>query len=81
MVLVEGGLDNPWRMVNEKLVRVEELATGKAIPAVKTAGPLTESEIPADAMKQMKAGAASLVPCANARFSQIVRHCGLSMTE
>jgi pimeloyl-ACP methyl ester carboxylesterase len=42
MVLVEGGFDNPWRMVNGKLVRAEQLATGKPIPAVKTAGPLTE---------------------------------------
>jgi pimeloyl-ACP methyl ester carboxylesterase len=66
MVLVDGGFDNPWRMVNGKLVRAEELATSKPIPAVKTAGPLTENEIPADAMKQMKAGAASLVPGANA---------------
>jgi pimeloyl-ACP methyl ester carboxylesterase len=35
MVLVEGGFDNPWRMVNGKLVRAEELATGKPTPAVK----------------------------------------------
>jgi pimeloyl-ACP methyl ester carboxylesterase len=65
MVLVEGGFDNPWRMMNGKLVRAEELATGKPIPTVKTAGPLTESDIPADALKQMKAGAAGLVRGAN----------------
>ena len=65
LVLVEGGFDNPWRMVNGKLVRAEELATGKPVPAVKTAGPLTEGDIPTDALKQMKAGAAGLVHGAN----------------
>lgn len=65
MVLVEGGFDNPWRMVNGKLVRAEELGTGKPIPALKTSGPLTESDIPADAFKQMKAGAAWLAKGAN----------------
>jgi pimeloyl-ACP methyl ester carboxylesterase len=54
MELLEGGFDNPWRMVNGKLVRAEELATGKPIPPVKTSDPLTGSEIPPDAMKQMK---------------------------
>jgi pimeloyl-ACP methyl ester carboxylesterase len=65
MVLLEGGFDNPWRMVNGKLVRAEHLATGKPIPPVKTSGPLTEGDIPPDAMKQMKAGAAGLVRGAN----------------
>ncbi len=65
MVLVEGGFDNPWRLVNGKLVRAAELPAGKPIPAVKTAGPLTESDIPAEALKQMKAGAAGLVRGAN----------------
>ena len=41
-MLLEGGFDNPWRMVNGKLVRAEELATSKPIPPVKTSGPLTE---------------------------------------
>ncbi len=65
MVLVEGGFDNPWRMVNGNLIRAAELATEKPIPPVKTTGPLTERDIPADALKQMKAGAAGLVPGAN----------------
>jgi pimeloyl-ACP methyl ester carboxylesterase len=65
MVLIEGGFDNPWRMVNGKLVRAEELVTGKPIPAVKTSGPLIESDIPADAFKQMKAGATWLAKGAN----------------
>lgn len=47
MVLVEAGGDNPWRKTPEKgLVRSSDLATGKAIPAVKTSDPLRESEIP-----------------------------------
>src|SRR5687768_12441233 len=51
---VEGGFDNRWRMVSGKLVRAEELVTGKSIPDVRTSGPLTESDIPADAFKKMK---------------------------
>jgi len=41
-------------MVSGKLVRAEELVTGKSIPDVRTSGPLTESDIPADAFKKMK---------------------------
>lgn len=48
MVLVEAGADDPRRMTGEgKLVRSSDLATGKMIPAVKTADPLRESDIPA----------------------------------
>jgi pimeloyl-ACP methyl ester carboxylesterase len=65
MVLVEGGFDNPWRMVNGKLARAEKLAADKPIPPVKTTVPLTESDIPADALKQMKEAAAGLVRGAN----------------
>jgi pimeloyl-ACP methyl ester carboxylesterase len=65
MVLVEGGFDNPLRMLNGKLVRAEELKSEKPIPAVKTFGPLTEGDIPAHALRQMKAGAAGLVRGAN----------------
>lgn len=47
MVLVEAGADNPWRKTPEKgLVRSSDLATGKAIPAVKASDPLRESDIP-----------------------------------
>ncbi len=47
MVLVEAGGDNPWRKTPEKgLVRSSDLATGKAIPAVKASDPLRESDIP-----------------------------------
>jgi pimeloyl-ACP methyl ester carboxylesterase len=36
LVLIEGGADNPWRMMGDgKLVRSSELASGRAIPAAK----------------------------------------------
>jgi pimeloyl-ACP methyl ester carboxylesterase len=41
MVLVEAGSDDPWRITSDRgVVRASALATGKAIPAVKTADPL-----------------------------------------
>lgn len=44
MVLVEAGGANPSRKSPEKgLVRSSDLATGKAIPAVKTSDPLSEA--------------------------------------
>lgn len=47
MVLVDAAADNPWRKTPDKgLVRSSDLATGKAIPPVKTSDPLHESEIP-----------------------------------
>jgi pimeloyl-ACP methyl ester carboxylesterase len=61
MVLVEAGADNPWRMMSDgKLVRSSDLAKGLPIPAVKTSGPLRVSDIPPDALSQMKAGAQAL---------------------
>jgi pimeloyl-ACP methyl ester carboxylesterase len=61
MVLVEVGVDNPWRlMAGGKLVRSSELAKGQQIPAVKTSGPLRVSDIPPEALKQMRAGAEAL---------------------
>jgi pimeloyl-ACP methyl ester carboxylesterase len=61
MVLVEAGAENPWRMMPDgKLVRSSDLARGQTIPAVQTSGPLRVSDIPADALSQMKAGAQSL---------------------
>ena len=57
LVLVEAGADNPWRMMADgKLVRSSELAAGRPIPAVKTAGPLRVSDIPPTALQQMRAG-------------------------
>ena len=59
MVLVEGGADNPWRMLpSGKLVRAAELATGKPIAPVQTSNPLREAEIPPAAMSQIRAGLA-----------------------
>jgi pimeloyl-ACP methyl ester carboxylesterase len=58
MVLVEAGADNPWRMLPDgKLVRSSDLATGRAIPAVKVSNPLRVSDIPPGALSQMRAGA------------------------
>jgi pimeloyl-ACP methyl ester carboxylesterase len=48
MVLVEGGADNPVRlMAGGKVGHASDLAKGEPIPPVKTSGPLRESEIPA----------------------------------
>jgi len=61
MVLVEAGADNPWRMTADgKLVRSSDLAKGQPIPAVQTSNPLRVSDIPPEALRQMKAGAQSL---------------------
>jgi len=61
MVLVEAGADNPWRFRPDgKLVRSSELATNRQIPEVKRSGPLRISDIPPEALSQMKAGAQQL---------------------
>jgi pimeloyl-ACP methyl ester carboxylesterase len=61
MVLVEAGADNPWRMTPDgKLVRSSDLAKGQPIPAVQVSNPLRVSDIPPEALRQMKAGAQSL---------------------
>jgi pimeloyl-ACP methyl ester carboxylesterase len=66
MVLVEAGADNPWRMLPDgKLARSSDLVKGAPIPAVKVSGPLRVSDIPPDALSQMKAGAQKLAQGAN----------------
>lgn len=66
MVLVEGGADNPWRMLPDgRLVRSAELATGRPIPDVKRTGPLRISDIPPAALQQMRAGLAEASRRAN----------------
>ncbi len=66
MVLAEAGADDPWRMLGDgKLRRSSELASGQAIPVVKTAGPLQISDIPAGAVTQIRAAAARFGPSAN----------------
>src|SRR5215475_1711794 len=57
IVLVEGGADNPVRMMPDgKLVHASDLATGRPIPAVNTSTPLRLSDIRPGVLAQMKAG-------------------------
>jgi pimeloyl-ACP methyl ester carboxylesterase len=66
IVLVEAGGDNPWRKTPDKgLVRSSDLATGKAIPAVRTSDPLRESEIPERFVTTIKDQVRQLSPHAN----------------
>lgn len=66
MVLVEAGADNPRRMLSDgKLVRSSDLATGRPIPAVNVSNPLRVSDIPPDALSQMRAAAQAFGPRAN----------------
>jgi pimeloyl-ACP methyl ester carboxylesterase len=65
LVLVESGVDNPWRNFNGQFVRIAEAATGRSVPPVKTSGPLRESDIPPAALGQIRAAAAELGPTAN----------------
>lgn len=59
MVLVEAGADDPWRMMPDgRVVRSSELAAGRPIPDVKTTAPLRVSDIPPEALQQMRAGLA-----------------------
>jgi pimeloyl-ACP methyl ester carboxylesterase len=61
LALVEAGADNPWRMMPDgKLARSSDLARGQPIPAVKVSNPLRVSDIPPEALSQMKAAAQSL---------------------
>jgi pimeloyl-ACP methyl ester carboxylesterase len=66
MVLVEAGADNPWRMLPDgKLARSADLVKREPIPAVKVSGPMRVSDIPPEALSQMKAGAQKLAQGAN----------------
>ena len=66
IVLVEAGADNPRRFLpNGKLGRSSDLVKNQEVPAVKTSNPLRISDIPAEAMSQMKTGARSLEKNAN----------------
>ena len=67
MVLVEAGADNPRRLLPDgKEVRASDLVKGWPIPAVKVSNPLRISDIPAEALTQMKAGMEEAVKTANA---------------
>jgi pimeloyl-ACP methyl ester carboxylesterase len=67
MVLVEPGIDNPWRKLPDgKLVRSADLAKGEQpIPAVKVSNPLRVGDIPPAALKQMINGALESAKNAN----------------
>src|SRR5262249_8977359 len=66
MVLVDAGADNPWRQTaNGKLVHSSDLLKGEAIPAVQVSNPLRVSDIPPQALRQMKAGAQQAAAHAN----------------
>jgi pimeloyl-ACP methyl ester carboxylesterase len=58
MVLVEAGADNPWRLMpNGKLVHSSDLVRGQTVPPIQVSGPLRLSDIPTEALRQMRAGA------------------------
>jgi pimeloyl-ACP methyl ester carboxylesterase len=66
LVLVEAGIDNPWRIAPDgKLVHAAELATGRPVPEVKKSGPLRVSELGPNLLKRMMAGTDELSKHAN----------------
>jgi len=66
MVLVEAGADNPRRLLPDgKVVHASDLAKGAPIPAVKTSGPLRESDIPPRILSLIEAGVRDAGPHAN----------------
>jgi pimeloyl-ACP methyl ester carboxylesterase len=66
MVLVEAGSDNPRRIMPDgKVGRASDLAAGKPVPAVKTSGPLRESDLPPRIMSLIEAGIREAGPHAN----------------
>jgi pimeloyl-ACP methyl ester carboxylesterase len=57
MVLVEAGAEDPQRLLADgRRARSSDLVTGQPVPEVKTLGPLRVSDIPASALRQMRAG-------------------------
>jgi pimeloyl-ACP methyl ester carboxylesterase len=66
ITLVDGGTNDPLRLAADgRVVRSSDLVTNRAIPPVKTSGPLRESDIPPGALAQIKAGLASASARAN----------------
>jgi pimeloyl-ACP methyl ester carboxylesterase len=66
LVLVEPGVDDPARMMADgRVVKSSSLATGRAVPAIKTSGPLRLQDIPAQAQAQIGAGLADARQHAN----------------
>jgi pimeloyl-ACP methyl ester carboxylesterase len=66
LVLVEPGVDDPARMMADgRVVKSSSLATGRAVPAIKTSGPLRLQDIPPQAHAQISAGLADARQHAN----------------
>jgi pimeloyl-ACP methyl ester carboxylesterase len=66
MVLVEPGMENPWRTTPDgKVVRASELATGQPVPEVKKSGPLRVSDLGPNLLKRMMIGSDELSKHAN----------------
>jgi pimeloyl-ACP methyl ester carboxylesterase len=66
IVLLESGHERGVQVLRDgKLVRLVETATGRPVPDVKTFGPLRESDIPADALAQIKEAARNMAVRAN----------------
>jgi pimeloyl-ACP methyl ester carboxylesterase len=66
MVLVEPGADDPKRMgADGRVVASSSLATGRALPSIKTSGPLRIDDIPPEALSQIRAGLAAARQHAN----------------
>jgi len=66
MVLVEAGADNPRRILRDGNVgHASDLATGQPIPAVKTSGPLRESDLPPRILSLIQAAVRDAGPHAN----------------
>lgn len=66
MVLVEAGAEDPRRMTPDgRVVHSSDLVSTRAIPPVKTSGPLRLSDIPPAALEQMRAGLPEAVRHAN----------------
>jgi pimeloyl-ACP methyl ester carboxylesterase len=66
LVLVEPGVDDPWRRIgNAPLRRSSELASGQPIPAVQASNPLRDSDIPPRIRSQIEAQASWFGPHAN----------------
>ena len=66
MVLVDPGVDDPLRMMPDgRVVRSSSLATTRAVPGIRPAGPLRIADIPPQAMTQIRAGLTSARQRAN----------------
>jgi pimeloyl-ACP methyl ester carboxylesterase len=66
LVLVEGGVDDPVRMLGDgKMRHASDLVTGKTIPEVKRSDPLQEASLAPDVVAMLTQAAARFGPKAN----------------